>query len=152
MHIKRAMIFIKLLFYTYSHQLSPKLLLWQRYSTFTFSWNILRAKAKTTWQFLLSWLLEHVLFSLLASFTFKCRACLGLYNPLCHILIRIDHCVLWTLLKIYQLYASRTGWKIHILKLTDKVIPVTCSVITQSGFHPQISPIKSALDFTGLIP
>lgn len=145
MHIKRAMVFIKLLFYTYSHQLSPKLLLWQRYSTFPFSGNYVAVSAFVTFgtrSFFHCWLVSLLM----------CRACLGLYNPLCHILIRMDHRALWTLLKIYQLYASRTGWKVHILKITDKVIPVTCSVITQSGCHPQISPIKPALDFTGLIP
>lgn len=81
MQSTRATILIKLLFHTHSHQLSPKLL-WQRYSTFPFSWNLLRARAKTvTWHFCQCdfWytLFFHCwLFSILT-----CRACLGLYNP-----------------------------------------------------------------------
>lgn len=67
-------------------------------------------------------------------------------TPLCHILITVDHHVLWTLLKIYLCHASRQG-KVHILRMTDEVIPVTCLVISHSGWHSQTSPVKSAPDF-----
>lgn len=51
----------------------------------------------------------------------------------CHILTP-EHYVLWTLLKIYQLYVSRTGWKIHILKIADKVVLVTCLLFRGGPF------------------
>ena len=75
------MILIKLLFHTHSHQLSPKLL-WQRYSTFPFSWNLLRARAKmVTWQFPSLWLLVHTIFSLLAAFHLNVQGLLGTLQP-----------------------------------------------------------------------
>ena len=81
MQITRATILIKLLFHTHSHQLSPKLL-WQRYSTFPFSWNLLRARAKmVTWQFPSLWPLVHTIFSLLAVFHLNVQGSLGTLQP-----------------------------------------------------------------------
>lgn len=40
----------------------------------------------------------------------------------CLVLTGTDHHALWTLLKIYPLYSSRTGWHIHLLKTADKAV------------------------------
>lgn len=75
------------------------------------------------------------------------RACSVLYNST---VSHPNHCgssCTMDLVKNLPMSRFKTGWKVHILRMTDEVIPVTCLVISHSGWHSQTSPVKSAPDF-----
>lgn len=54
-----------------------------------------------------------------------CRACLGFYNPCVSYPNHYRSLCTVDFVKDLPLYALRTEWKIHILKITDKAIPIT---------------------------
>lgn len=62
-----------------------------------------------------------------------CRACSGLYNPSVSHPNQYRSLCTVDFVKDWPLYALRTGWKIHILKIIDKVIPITWVPFT--NFH-----------------
>lgn len=105
---------------------------------------------KCAQQFLFSWLFEHRYFFLsrLVSIL-MCRACSGLYN--CTVSHPNHHRLSCTmdLVKDLPTLCFKDRVENPVLKITDKVIPVTCLAITQSKYHSQIFPTKSALDSIG---